>query len=78
LYWLFITQREILLLITPSKKACHLEKVFVSLFQPGFFLNFAALTSLSSQSAFDTNNGSLSTLPLPLALGCTVVLPAAN
>ena len=23
--------------ITPSKKACHLEKVFVSLFQPNFF-----------------------------------------
>jgi hypothetical protein len=64
--------------ITPSKKACHLEKVFVSLFQPNFFKKFAALGSLSSQSAFDTNNGSLSTLPLPLALGCTVVLPAAN
>jgi hypothetical protein len=59
--------------ITPSKKACHLEKVFISLLQPGFFLkkiSFAALASLSARLG--------AMLPLPLALDHTVVLPAAN
>jgi hypothetical protein len=60
------------------KKRATLKSFCFSISTWNFFKNFAALASLSSQSAFDTNNGSLSMLPLPLALGCTVVLPASN
>jgi hypothetical protein len=55
---------------------CHLEKVFVSLLQPGILKNsFAALDSLSAQ---ELSFGVGVVLPLPLALDHTVVLRAAN